>query len=814
MKPSKKQQKNQPKISKKKQLDDDLSFLDEQIKKKDNISDSDKIFLEFKRAVDEVIQSKQQFDHDFIRLLQTTSIENLKDQVQVNILPIIQKMESIYEKYSKYNFQAMEQLNEKYKDLVVKAKIPFLFVKEFLEIEKMNECLITIGDPIQAQDKEDLEKALICLDALIENFGNKYPGYLLKFYHKKALLYRLSEQLNREIEYYEKMLEVIYEQKSYFHEGKGLKDESIRPFFTMKLDKEEIFVKMATTYIDRAHDSMKKTEYQNAIFWSNKVLSFAKENLILRISALSLKVQASYQLTEFQDALDCCNELLLINNNQESLFLKGCCLQKLNRHEEAFECFKKAMDLNPNEEFRGQILLQMANYYAANEAEFLFKNSGNQEIDLHSILSLLLFKSGLYEESLEVISTAIKLGVNNVGADLLKATILSLLGRYEESVNYFKQMLKKADTTEHYLKESNVSKSQIHSNLAETFREMGQYAKALESYKKAIDLDIKTLHSYLGITRLCGDIGIDCGDLYSQLANFSEGKAVDLSFLDSNEIKDKIKAASSKKEDKIEDVAEKKLANEDDVDYLAANLSKHQRIEKLVLDYLSLDEATKEQKKSEINEMIAQDKSLEGFVVRLFASQDGQQENITNIFAADRPGLIHKFFQHKKKGADIKKQQANIQQKEIVISDELEGVHKIKIGDNFKALWFFKFTKEIITKFGDGLSKIKDKINDLRIIKEDAQGQVGFKKHEVKIEGDQKFSMLKLAGLGEDKEVYSKKMYKYYDSLTQKTSILSIFDSCDGHKGLNNVINQKSDGFECQDVDSYQAFETLLLGNV
>lgn len=69
-----------------------------------------------------------------------------------------------------------------------------------------------------------------------------------------------------------------------------------------------------------------------------------------QIKELVLKGQSFLKSGNFEDALGCFEQALLLNQNDPDLWnFKAVSLRSLGRYEEALECFNKSLEIDPRD---------------------------------------------------------------------------------------------------------------------------------------------------------------------------------------------------------------------------------------------------------------------------------------------------------------------------------------------------------------------------------------------------------------------------------------------------------------------------------
>lgn len=70
------------------------------------------------------------------------------------------------------------------------------------------------------------------------------------------------------------------------------------------------------------------------------------------ITSLISKGKSFLENGNFEDALGCFDQALLLNQNDPELWnFKGVALRSIGRYEEALECFNKSLKIDPRDKF-------------------------------------------------------------------------------------------------------------------------------------------------------------------------------------------------------------------------------------------------------------------------------------------------------------------------------------------------------------------------------------------------------------------------------------------------------------------------------
>ena len=218
---------------------------------------------------------------------------------------------------------------------------------------------------------------------------------------------------------------------------------------------------------------------------------------------LHLKVDVLNREKQYEKALKVCSELIRLE--PDSLYTKsklGGCYERLERIEEAIQCYEEILRQNPNyvpalrrmmyiysflsnkeddlEKCRKGVQYATRLIEATGSAEG-YVERGNLNIDLYEL-----------EQAVEDCKKAIELdpeayyAYNNLGCALLK------LRRVEEALEPLKQVIRMEPDKDHlpYL------------NLAECYELLGEYEKAMDAYKQVLRLRPKMIHIKKEIARL------------------------------------------------------------------------------------------------------------------------------------------------------------------------------------------------------------------------------------------------------------------------------------------------------------------------
>lgn len=539
------------------------------------------------------------------------------------------------------------------------------------------------------------------------------------------------------------------------------------------------------------------------------------------------------QLDLYDKSLTLIEELILLEpKSLNHKAVKSNILYDLGRYEESMLCADNVLRYNPN---CGTSIL------AKSKIEYIYRDYqkslklleesqkwGYDLPDSYMLKGLLFDKMGNHEEALLLVQKAIGLDLKDANIYNNQGRILYNLKRFDEAIASYDKAIEIA-LTRNDKRELFIS----YNNKAVLLQELNEFEGALDLYKRSLELNSSSFQVLWNIA----------------LCNFKLGK-----YKEASESYDFIK--SDAKEDESKEIAVvTELLNSSPIELLATSkiesfrlsleeqkdtslgtiatlleevavvklpkiktkqkysIEDKTKICKLIREYLSTNESSKKSIDIEFTSIIQQTDGLEACIKNLFTRRIDTQSIIdfdeilaTKINLLEQISknqkFIHNFCQYQKSEIESAIKIAKTEDSgnsNLVLSKGLEGLHEIKMGSGFKAKWFFKFSTKIIEQFSSVLSHIIDRINDLSIIPEDQRGEVGFKKHEVKINCGT-FSMLKLSGLKEDEQIFSTKMLLHHNIFTDTEEFLSVLDSSANHNKISEIISSRSNHFLCEEV--------------
>jgi len=177
-----------------------------------------------------------------------------------------------------------------------------------------------------------------------------------------------------------------------------------------------------------------------------------KDNTDAHSEPFLLNMAGHYMVSgRWEDALKCCDEATKIDpNSKKAWYNKGVILEKLERLPDALDSYEKAI-----------------------------------LIDKYYILpwygkGVILGKQKKYKDELSCYENALKIDMEFIPALFGKATALDDLGEYESALIYHDKAL---------LLDSSSASAQDWSNRGNTLSHLNRFEEAIESFKKALEID-------------------------------------------------------------------------------------------------------------------------------------------------------------------------------------------------------------------------------------------------------------------------------------------------------------------------------------
>jgi tetratricopeptide (TPR) repeat protein len=174
-----------------------------------------------------------------------------------------------------------------------------------------------------------------------------------------------------------------------------------------------------------------------------------------------------FKLKQYTDALEKCQKAIELDSEYVNAWHnKGVVLYNLERYEEAISYLHKAIELDSNDTYSWY---NLADVYGSQGNVYYSQGNHDKAVEYH-------------DKAVEFYNKAIEIDPKHAAAWLKKGISLSMLGKYESSIECYDKAIK-FDSTDVKL----VSRGHFGKSIS--LGQLGKYSEATESYNKAIALD-------------------------------------------------------------------------------------------------------------------------------------------------------------------------------------------------------------------------------------------------------------------------------------------------------------------------------------
>jgi tetratricopeptide (TPR) repeat protein len=290
-------------------------------------------------------------------------------------------------------------------------------------------------------------------------------------------------------------------------EAQEAEDSAYQPFFD-RAEKQEKYKKTLLKYIEsypfsediikqlenRQRDLGLKTEDIAQV--TQPILAEAEKKYQETIQAIGINEQAdnldilSLNTDNDQEAIECYRKAIELDPNNAIIHNDlGLSLHYQGKDEEAIECYQKAIELDPNNAtIHSNLGLSLHNQGQDTEAIKCYRKA--IELDpnnatIHSNLGLSLHNQGQDEEAIECYRKAIAIDPNYAFAHNNLGLSFSAQGKDSKAIDCYQKAI-----------ELDPSNATIHGNLGFSLSNQGRYEEATESYQKAIEIDPSDANFY------------------------------------------------------------------------------------------------------------------------------------------------------------------------------------------------------------------------------------------------------------------------------------------------------------------------------
>lgn len=294
-----------------------------------------------------------------------------------------------------------------------------------------------------------------------------------KILNKRLEKYGITEARAKELEYFAKQ-EYLESKKVKFE------SEEEKEYYEFVVDLME---NGAISENSRKILDKRKIKFGISETRAKELEEFAKSNNSASSNDLLEEGKTYYNNGEYDKAIEIFKKAVELNpDNELNWHWLGTSYNQNGQYQEAIQSLLKAVELNPN---KGVNWYYLGNSYINNEKyedaiKSLLKATELNSNDYQSWLNLAIsyIHNEQYEEAIEPLLKAIELNPNNAGSLSLLGYVYKINGQYEEAIKY----LSKA-------KELNLDGFNNWYELGEVYLYNGQFQEAIETLLKAVELN-------------------------------------------------------------------------------------------------------------------------------------------------------------------------------------------------------------------------------------------------------------------------------------------------------------------------------------
>ena len=174
-------------------------------------------------------------------------------------------------------------------------------------------------------------------------------------------------------------------------------------------------------------------------------------------------------------------------------FALGATYEQLKQPAKAIAAYRSASEMDPEDVTITRALaraLLMDNQLDASLAEYQkLRTADSQDVDTLNRITEIQRHMGKYEDALATARAALAKDPNSLEAGYNEGLLLDVLGRYDESIAVYKQMLEASSHANGaYTNEEKANRSIFLERLAAVYHEDGKTSDAIATYQKLIDM--------------------------------------------------------------------------------------------------------------------------------------------------------------------------------------------------------------------------------------------------------------------------------------------------------------------------------------
>jgi tetratricopeptide (TPR) repeat protein len=271
-------------------------------------------------------------------------------------------------------------------------------------------------------------------------------------------------------------------------ETQEAEDSAYQPFVD-RTEKQEKYKKTLLKYIENypfSEDITKQLENRQ------RDLGLKNEDIVQVTQPILAEAEKRYQETLQATGVE---QQLRVNRQADNLDISSLNTDDQRNDQEAIECYRKAIELDPNNAITHNDL-GLSWYYQGQDAEAIKSYRKAIELDpnnaiFYSNLGLSLQNQGQDAEAIESYRKAIELDPNDAFAHNNLGLSFSAQGKDSEAIEHYQKAI-----------ELDPSNATIHGNLGFSLSNQGRYEEATKSYQKAIEIDPSdaNLHGNFGLS--------------------------------------------------------------------------------------------------------------------------------------------------------------------------------------------------------------------------------------------------------------------------------------------------------------------------
>jgi tetratricopeptide (TPR) repeat protein len=285
-----------------------------------------------------------------------------------------------------------------------------------------------------------------------------------------------TTQMRKTLSHIQKLLAVPDNDTELFHlaEATFLLGTSSEPIDTESLqDARELFKRLGRRdWVRKCDGLLQADDYNNN-----------NNNNIVQAKLWNNRGTALANLGKHQQAIECFDKAIEINPNDVNIWnSKGTALANLGKHQQAIECFDKAIEINPNDvniwNSKGTAFHYLSKYQQAIECFDKAIEVNPNDADAWSAKGHSLNNLKKYHQAIECFDKAIEINPNDADAWYSKGVAFDYLIKHTEAIECYEKALA-------------INPDQVCAWYGKggAFRKVGKHKEAIECYEKALAIN-------------------------------------------------------------------------------------------------------------------------------------------------------------------------------------------------------------------------------------------------------------------------------------------------------------------------------------